>query len=120
MIIYTCPKCGHDLANEVLDCYPPINRYVCHSCGWSHSEQEKVVRIPFGGNMLNNTPKQKVDDMVDLTDYKPNHVITTLNTPMQPSNAMYESSSCVHCTNNPKNGGSGICHCILGSQEITY
>lgn len=22
-------------------------------------------------------------------------------------------SSCDYCTNNPKNGGSGICHCIV-------
>ena len=25
---------------------------------------------------------------------------------------------CKHCSNNPKNGGSGICHCILGSPKI--
>jgi len=31
----------------------------------------------------------------------------------------YESNTCKNCSNNPKNGGSGICHCILGSQ-ITY
>lgn len=24
----------------------------CPSCGWSHSKQEEVVRIPFGGNSL--------------------------------------------------------------------
>lgn len=22
--------------------------------------------------------------------------------------------ACVYCPNNPNNGGSGICHCILG------
>lgn len=26
---------------------------------------------------------------------------------------------CRHCMNHPSNGGSGICHCILGS-EIKY
>lgn len=30
----------------------------------------------------------------------------------------FNSSSCQHCSNNPANGGSGICHCILGSQVI--
>lgn len=25
---------------------------------------------------------------------------------------------CVHCNNNPRNGGSGICHCILGQKNI--
>ena len=27
-------------------------------------------------------------------------------------------SPCENCNNNPKNGGSGICHCVLGSQVI--
>ena len=118
MIIYTCPKCGHDLLSEVLDCYPPIHRDFCPSCGWSHSSEEEVIRVPFGENMLNNTPKQKAEDMVDLTNVNLNHVITVLNTPIQPSNAMYEQSACVHCSNNPKNGGSGICNCTLGLQEF--
>lgn len=38
--------------------------------------------------------------------------------PVQPSDADYESSPCVHCSNNPKNGGSGVCHCILGQRVI--
>jgi len=29
-----------------------------------------------------------------------------------------ESSPCDNCTNNPKNGGSGICHCTLGAPVI--
>ena len=27
--------------------------------------------------------------------------------------------SCKYCSNNPQNGGSGICHCMLGSWVIT-
>lgn len=27
-------------------------------------------------------------------------------------------SPCTNCRNNPVNGGSGICHCILGGQTI--
>ena len=30
-----------------------------------------------------------------------------------------ESSPCDKCSNNPKNGGSGICHCTLG-QKVFY
>lgn len=52
MIIYTCPECGHDLLSEVLTCMPPIYRDYCPSCGWSHSKQEEIVRVPFGGNNL--------------------------------------------------------------------
>ena len=25
---------------------------------------------------------------------------------------------CQNCSNHPSNGGSGICHCILGTQNI--
>ena len=28
------------------------------------------------------------------------------------------SNPCQCCSNNPKNGGSGICHCILGNPII--
>ena len=51
IIIETCPKCGHDLRDEIITTNPPIPRKVCYNCGWSwegHSEQ--VVRVPFGGN----------------------------------------------------------------------
>ena len=27
-------------------------------------------------------------------------------------------SQCKNCSNHPKNGGSGVCHCILGQQTI--
>ena len=33
------------------------------------------------------------------------------NTPTDP---------CRNCANHPSNGGSGICHCILGSMKLTY
>lgn len=29
-------------------------------------------------------------------------------------------NNCINCPNHPSNGGSGICHCILGQQQITY
>lgn len=31
-----------------------------------------------------------------------------------------EQSACKNCSNNPKNGGSGICHCILGQMNVVY
>lgn len=61
IIIETCPKCGHDLMNEVICTYPPIPRKSCPSCGWSwEGEREEVVRVPFGGNSL------IVDDLVGI------------------------------------------------------
>lgn len=32
---------------------------------------------------------------------------------------LYKSLICETCSNNPKNGGSGICHCTLGTPQIT-
>lgn len=67
IIIETCPKCGHDLVDEVICTYPPIPRKVCYSCGWSwEGEPEQVMRVPFGGNSFE-------DDKVWLhgdTDYE--------------------------------------------------
>lgn len=40
--------------------------------------------------------------------------------PVQPSDAGYNSSPCKYCSNNPENGGSGVCHCTLGQPKITY
>ena len=91
MIIYTCPKCGHDLMNETLTSYPPIHKKYCPKCGWSHSEHEEIVRVPFKENYVNT---------VYTNNYLP--------------------SACDNCSNNPKNGGSGICHCILGGMKVTY
>lgn len=90
MIIFTCPVCGHDLRHEVLASYPPINKDYCPKCGWTHEEQEEVVRVPFKTNNLDDSSMNN-----------------------------YLSSICNSCPNNRKNGGSGICHCILGS-NITY
>ena len=29
-------------------------------------------------------------------------------------------SACRNCSNHPINGGSGICHCILGTMQVRY
>ena len=31
----------------------------------------------------------------------------------------FPPSTCDRCSNNPKNGGSGICFCIIGTPQIT-
>ncbi len=48
MIVEICPKCGYDLINLMLACYPPISKKYCPYCGWSWTgEPEEIVRIPF-------------------------------------------------------------------------
>ena len=53
-------------------------------------------------------------DSISMTDE-----IITRHNPVQPSDENYESLPCATCSNNPKNGGSGICNCILG-QKMFY
>ena len=119
IIIETCPKCGHDLMNEVICTYPPIPRKSCPSCGWSwEGEREEVIRVPFGGNSL------IIDDLVGLDKYDKLEVNLDDTSLLNNYNfedvtiSAFEQSSCVNCSNNPKNGGSGICFCTLGQQAI--
>ena len=39
-------------------------------------------------------------------------------TPDTFDNLFFNNDSCKNCSNHPKNGGSGMCHCILGSPII--
>lgn len=64
IIIETCPKCGHDLYDEMLTTFPPIRRKSCYNCGWHWTDErkEEVIRIPFGGNSSNNTDLQSLSE----------------------------------------------------------
>lgn len=42
-----------------------------------------------------------------------------LITPTIKINKFTYQNPCTYCSNNPENGGSGICHCTLGTPKIT-
>ena len=91
IIMITCPKCGHDLIDTAICTYPAISRKECPNCGWYYEEQkERVLRVPFVENESH---------------------YATLDS--------FQNHSCIMCANNPRNGGSGICHCTLGQSQIT-
>lgn len=118
MIIETCPKCGHDLQDEVICTYPPIPRKVCWNCGWSWTgKPEKITRVPFGGNTNNFTDKDNTSIILDGSstgwDSTNLEISSTINN-------SFGKNACENCPNNPKNGGDGICFCILGQQNIVY
>ena len=127
IIVETCPKCGHDLQDEVICTYPPIPRKVCWNCGWSWTgEREKIKRVPFGGNTNTFTEKDNTSiswngsstdwDSIDIktsTDWNSTHLDTSSNI------TAFGREACENCPSNPKNGGDGICFCILG-QNIVY
>ena len=107
IIIETCPECGHDLVNEMIATYPPIPRKACWNCGWSwEGKTEEIIRVPFGGNKLELDVS--LDDLTLLNNYNLEDV--TINS--------FEQPACKHCSNNPANGGSGICQCTLGGQQV--
>ena len=122
IIIETCPKCGYDLIDEVICTYPPIPAKHCPSCGWHwEGKQEEIIRIPFGGNSWsdNKTINDYLEDLTVLnTDIGLDNTIATPNFG-QINTVGFEQSPCDSCSNNPKNGGSGICFCILGTPKIT-
>lgn len=105
MIIETCPECGHDLVDLVLTTYPPIPQKKCFNCGWEWTgEREEVVRVPFGGNTYTSDRTYLFPDWKSIPEVQ-------IEEPL----SGYSEPSCEYCSNNPRNGGSGICHCILGS-----
>ena len=126
IVVETCPKCGNDLRDEVICTYPPIPRKVCWNCGWSWTgKPKKITRVPFGGNTNNFTDKDNISivldesstdwDSIDITDWDSTNIKTssTINT-------AFCKNPCENCPNNPKNGGDGVCFCILGQQNIVY
>lgn len=88
-VIYTCPICGKDLRCVMLTSNPPQTRYECPACGWSFNEPRSDVM------------------RIPFPD---------VNNAWRPTTTSY---ACKNCSNNPKNGGSGICDCTLGMISIT-
>lgn len=125
IIIETCPICGHDLMNEVICTYPPIPKKSCPSCGWYwEGEQEKVIRVPFGGNTNNKTTLTTLNGATNTLDTIP--TLNDLSDYLNDDNFLngspasnFKQSPCDGCSNNVKNGGSGNCNCILGTSEVT-
>ena len=57
------------------------------------------------------------DGTVIITDDNSQDYRTTYNTNF-PYYQHFYNNTCMSCPNNPKNGGSGNCNCILGTQII--
>lgn len=45
--------------------------------------------------------------------------ITNPNDKIYKHKPQYESEACKNCSNNPKNGGNGVCMCTLNLPKIT-
>ena len=60
-----------------------------------------TVTIPEIVTNTEYTARSKGDNII---------IINNINT----DSWAFKNSACTFCNNNPANGGSGICHCILG------
>ena len=92
MKIFNCPDCP-----SIIETCDGCIRYI---------SSDKCVR----NTQINNLDNYKSY----LEYYNDNTTIEIRKVPYQPSDMGYEASPCAYCSNNPKNGGSGICLCILG------
>lgn len=117
IIIETCPKCGHDLQDEVICTYPPIPRKVCWNCGWNWTgEPEKITRVPFGGNTDTLINK----DSIPLSWNGTSTGWDSTNLATSSTITAFGTKACENCPSNPKNGGDGICFCTLGQINVVY
>lgn len=109
---------------------------------------EEVIRVPFSGNGLELTDNTYLNDFLkmgysedesnSLANLATSASILSGNTIdiseaidalikmfkdyedkfKQKNLGAFEQSACTNCSNNPKNGGSGVCFCTLGQQVI--
>lgn len=77
-----------------------------------------------GDEFTKELAKLVVDSWIDKSDYNIERVtdITWPTTAKEFSKNIVVDDipeGCRHCSNHPINGGSGICHCIIGTPKIT-
>lgn len=79
----------------------------CSWCGKSVSGGTYISRVfycPMCASIINKNNSLKCKDL--------NESDLNINS--------FGNSVCENCPKNPKNGGDGICHCILGLPKITW
>ena len=106
---WTCDVCGK---SQIPD------KYCCH-CGREISKieeepSEEEQRREFRREV--DELKRAIDEIKKQSGLDKTYPYTGVD--LTPTSWTLHSP-CEHCSNNPKNGGTGICHCILGSPQIT-
>ena len=81
-------------------------------------EFKLIERLIKAINESHVPPEEKKQDDI-CVDPIPMEWPKTGDVPWQASYNNYVPEACAKCMNHPINGGSGICHCTLGSMTIT-
>jgi len=112
---WECPRC-HSI-------YSPFTS-ACPKCDSGNGSPPVHVQKEYPCNRCSSKPKvgeprgcscSLLFDWLINYQYKPDPYPTGTFSGDHPI-----PSPCSGCSNNPPNGGSGICHCILGMQEVSY
>ena len=82
----------------------------CLACPFTEKDDRMGTVCYFTNIAALNIGRQKDCPLV----YIPETQYQTSVNPVQ----SFGSNACQSCSNNPSNGGSGICHCILGTPTI--
>lgn len=100
----------------------------CNGCGKlvnGGTYISNVFYCPMCTSIINknNTERKNVYiDNVNIKDEKDLNLIDFTKQLWNITDSMKQSSEnqsvCEKCSKNPKNGGDGVCHCILGSIPI--
>lgn len=139
-----CPNCGSTktVCDMMLTTNPPIPQYKCKDCGrtftgdpFKKKGTEKEDENNNFSKPAETTPVHygwicprcgKVNaPFVVKCDCKPpeksNYKQYTVEWPFKPTITVpntlpsFSAEACQNCANNPANGGSGMCNCILGN-----
>jgi DNA-directed RNA polymerase subunit RPC12/RpoP len=93
---YSCSKCNYEWFSVDRPKVPQCPR--CHGSKTLDEEVLENIR-----EKLKDIPGEEYCKLIELSQ-------KVQSFPMMPD-------VCFACSNHPKNGGSGVCHCILGSQD---
>ena len=88
-------------------------------CPWNEFKDCLMRECPFWGVIRTGYSSNSTCLPPDIEGCR--RVYTRLQDPVvsEQSGKFNENNPCKNCPNHPDNGGSGICHCILGSPKVT-
>lgn len=86
--------------------------FICNGCGKKVSGGEVITGVFYCPMCASVIHKNNGD-----TKESKNHVKTDFFI-CYGKDISQVAEVCKHCSNNPANGGSGICHCTLGQRAV--
>lgn len=96
---------------------------ICNGCGKQVSGGTYISNVfycPMCASVINkNNRASVIIDNVHIKGMEDSKLFDFAKQMQDTFDRGSNSNACDNCSKNPKNGGDGICHCILGSMNIT-